>query len=167
MRFPRLIAPVAALMLAVPVCPVLAQTVGQTIEVKGWHVRLDKSPDGSFTCAAMWAFEDKSSVGFAADTSGNTFLIVSEPDAGLVKNKQYVVSYHADSAPPKAATGIATSPQMLVITISDPDADFAVFGKSGQITVDVDGDSYDEPLEAARPAIQALGKCIAGAPAGK
>lgn len=145
--------------------PAMAQAVGETIDVQGWKVHLDKNDDGSQTCAAMWKYDDNSSVGFAADSNNNTFLIVSEPDAGLKKNQKYQVKYKADKLKQKTAMGIATSGTMLVIPISDPDADFAAFGTAETLYASFGGDDYEEPLESAHDAIRALGRCIANAPA--
>ncbi len=142
-----------------------AQGVGQTIDVHGWKVHLSANADGSHTCAAMWQFEDKSAVGFAADTDQHTFLIVSEPDAGLTKDQQYEAKFHVDGGKSKTVTGIATSAVMLVMPVSDPDDDFAALGAGKAVTVDFDGGSYEEPLQGSHDAIRALARCIAGAPA--
>ena len=141
-----------------------AQAVGETIDVQGWKVHLDKNADGSATCVAMWTFDDESAVGFAADTNKNTFLIVSEPEAELVKNRKYEVKYSVDGGKTKRVMAVATSKVMLVVPISDPDADFGAFGRAKAINVEFGGDTYEEPLEKARGAIQALGRCVVGAP---
>ena len=144
--------------------PAPAQSVGETIDVQGWKVHLEKNADGSATCAAMWTFDDESAVGFAADTNKNTFLIVSEPEAELVKNRKYEVNYGVDGGKTRRVMAVATSKVMLVVPIGDPDADFAAFGRAKAINVEFGGESYDEPLQKARGAIQALGRCVAGAP---
>ena len=141
-----------------------AQAVGETIDVQGWKVHLDKNDDGSHTCAAMYRFDDKSAVGFAADTENRTFLIISEPESALKKNQKYEVTYKVDKRREKTAMGIATSGVMLVIPITDPDTDFGTFGAGGTLYATFGGEDYEEPLDGAKAAIRALGRCIAGAP---
>jgi hypothetical protein len=154
----------AALLCSGMAGPAAAQAVGETIDVQGWKIHLDKNDDGTHTCAAMWQYDDKSAVGFAADTGNHTFLIVSEPDADLKKNQKVQVKYHVDETKTKTVMGIATSSVMLVIPISDPDTDFAAFGSAKTLYADFGGDNYEEPLEGSRGAIRALGRCIANAP---
>lgn len=142
----------------------IAQSVDETIDVQGWKVHLETNADGSATCAAMWTFDDDSAVGFAADTNKNTFLIVSEPEVELVKNRKYEVKYGIDGGKTKRVMAVATSKVMLVVPISDPDAEFAAFGRAQAINVEFGGEAYEEPLQKARGAIQALGRCVVGAP---
>jgi hypothetical protein len=113
----------------------------------------------------MWRYEDKSAVGFAADTGNHTFLVISEPDAALNKGEKYQVKYKVDKSKPKTALGIATSTVMLVVPIDDPDTDFAAFGNAETLYASFGGDDYEEPLESTKDAIKALGRCIANAPA--
>lgn len=141
-----------------------AQAVGETIDVKGWKVHLEGNDDGTYTCAAMWQFDDKSAVGFAADSGQHTFLIVSEPDAGLTKDREYPAKFHVDHGKPKAVTGIATSAVMLVLPIANPDVDFAAMGAGKAVTVEFGGETYEEPLQGSHEAIRALARCIAAAP---
>ena len=144
--------------------PARAQAIGETIDVQGWKLHLDKNADGSATCAAMWKYDDDSAVGFAADTNKNTFLIISEPEAELVKDRKYEVKYSVDGSKSKRTMAVATSTVMLIVPITDPDADFGAMGRGKALTVEFGGESYEEPLEKSRGAIQALGRCIAGAP---
>ena len=141
-----------------------AQSVNQTIDHDGWHIRLESNRDGSYTCAAMWPFDDHSSVGFAADTGQHTFLVVSEPEAGLTKDATYPVSFRPGAGKPRTSTGTATSTAMLVIPVADPDTDFTALAAAADVTFEFNGDSYKEPLTTPKEAIRALGRCIAGAP---
>jgi hypothetical protein len=161
----RHVTPVSMLLVALAWMPAYGQAVGETIDVQGWKVHLDKNDDGTHTCAAMWKYEDKSAVGFAADTGNRTFLIISEPDAGLSKGEKYQVKYHVDKAKQKTVMGIATSSAMLVVPIEDPDTDFTLFGKAETLYASFGGDDYEEPLDSPHDAIRALGRCIANAPA--
>jgi hypothetical protein len=158
-------AALSALLVTLACAPASAQAVGETIDVQGWKVHLDKNDDGSLTCAAMWKYDDKSAVGFAADSGNRTFLIISEPDAELKKNQKYQVKYNVDKSKQKTAMGVATSNTMLVVPIEDPDTDFAAFGKAETLYASFGGDDYEEPLDSPHDAIQALGRCIANAPA--
>jgi phosphopantothenoylcysteine synthetase/decarboxylase len=166
MRHTIATAAVLALAALAPVSgPASAQAVGETIDVQGWKLHLDRNDDGTHTCAAMWRYEDKSAVGFAADTGNHTFLVISEPDAELKKNQKYQVKYKVDKSKQKTAMGIATSSTMLVVPIEDPDTDFAAFGNAETLYASFGGDDYEEPLESTKDAIRALGRCIANAPA--
>ena len=100
----------AALALSAPflATAVHAQDVGETIDVKGWKIHLSDNDDGTYTCAAMWQFDDKSAVGFAADSGQRTFLIVSQPNAGLVVDKSYQATFHVDRAKPKTIAASRT-----------------------------------------------------------
>ncbi len=144
-----------------------AQAPGETIDVGGWKVHSDKNDDGSQTCVAMWQFDDKSMVGFGADTNNLTYLIVSEPEAGLTKNQKVQFKYRVDAGKQKVATGIATSNQMVVVPIADPDADFNAFQAGNTLHVEFGGDTYDEALGGSGDAIKALATCIVGANARK
>jgi hypothetical protein len=70
-----------------------------------------------------------------------------------------------DKSKQKTAMGVATSNTMLVVPIEDPDTDFAAFGKAETLYASFGGDDYEEPLDSPHDAIQALGRCIANAPA--
>ncbi len=157
------VAPLAAVLL-LAAGAAQAQAVGETIDVKRWKVHLAGNDDGSYTCAAMWRFDDDSAVGFAADSGQHTFPVVSEPEAGLTKDKEYPARFHVDHGKPKTVTGIATSSVMLVLPIANPDVDFAAMGAGKAVTVEFRGATYEEPLQGSHEAIRALGRCIAGAP---
>ena len=157
-------APLAAAVLLAASGAARAQDVGDTIDVKGWKVHLERNDDGTYTCAAMWRFENESAVGFAADSAKNTFLVLSEPQAGLVKDRQYPAKFHVDGGKTKTVTGTATSTVMLVMPIADPDTDFAALGAGNAVAIEFGGETHEKPLRGSHDAIRALARCIAGAP---
>ena len=132
-----------------------AQAVGETIDLKGWKIHLSRNDDETYTCAAMWPFTNKSSIGFAADSAQHTFLIIDEPAADLTKDKEYSAKFHVDRGKSKAVTGIATSTSMLVMPISDPDTDYAALGAGKAVTVEFGGKFYEKPLQGSHEAIRA------------
>ena len=156
---------VAGLMVAS--LPALAQAPGQTIDVGGWKVSNSKNSDGSQTCVAINVFDDKSIVGFSADTNNATMFLFSEPGAKLKESTQYPVSYKVDKDAPVMGIGIATSAEMLVVPEANPDVMFNKFMAGSSLFVTVGSKTYEEPLDGSSDAIKALASCVKAAMANK
>ncbi len=156
-----------AAILAALTAPAMAQSPGQTIDVGGWKVSNHKNAAGLQTCATVLVFEDKSMVGFSADTEGTTMFLFSEPDAKLTEGKQYPITYRVDRDAPVSGTGIATSAEMLIVPEPNPDVMFKKFIAGSSLFVTVSGKTFEEPLDGSGAAITALGSCVKAAAANK
>lgn len=147
--------------------PALAQAPGQTIDVGGWKISNSKNAAGLQTCVSIYVFDDKSIVGFSADTEGTTTFLFSEPDAKLTQGKQYPVSYKVDKDAAVSGTGVATSGEMLVVPEPNPDVMFNKFIGGNSLFVTVAGKTFEEPLDGSGDAIKALASCVKAAVANK
>lgn len=165
---PTMIAAALLATLAVSAAPPAhAQAPGQTIEVGGWKISNSKNAAGLQTCVSIYIFDDKSIVGFSADTEGTTTFLFSEPDAKLTEGKQYPVSYKVDKDAPTVGTGVATSAEMLVVPEPNPDVMFSKFIAGNALFVTVAGKTFEEPLDGSGDAIKALASCVKAAVANK
>ena len=152
--------------LAVPLAtPVLAQAPGEVIDVGGWKIGNNRGDKGLQTCTALFVFDDKSIVGFAADTDGDTFFLVSEPDAKLTPNQQLQIKFDIDGGKTQTGMGVATSPEMAIVPIPAANVGpmFTAFQKGNNLNITMGAKTYEEPLVGSSDAIDALAKCQAAA----
>ena len=106
-------------------------------------------------------------VGFSAANNGGTTFFFQEPQAKLKDGAQYPVSFQIDKNVAVTGIGVAVSPVMLVVPVTDPDTVFAQLAAGDNLSVTVAGQSFDEPLVGSNKAITALASCIKAAMANK
>lgn len=140
--------------------PAMAQKLGQTIDVGGWKVTMDKNKDGSTGCSAMFVYDDKSIIGFTVDNDDTHMFLVSEPAAKMKEGQQTPITYRVDRLGTFSGVGIAASPTMLVVPITaNYDKVYSAFMAGNTLFIKLGGEEFEEPLDGSSKAISALSAC--------
>ncbi len=157
----------AAFLVAGFATPALAQKAGQEIDVGGWTISDTREADGSFaSCVASFTWDDKSTFAVIKAKDKSTGIIVSEPTAGLTKEKVYPVSLQVDSGKAVLGMGVAVTEQALIVPLEQPDPMLAQLAAGNMLTIAVAGKEHEEPLQGSANAIKALSACAARGLAG-
>ena len=150
---------VAAALVALAL-PTKAQKLGETIDVGGWKVSMEKNKDGSTRCTALFVYDDKSIIGFSVDNDDTHMFLVSEPSASMKEGQQSPITYRVDQLGTFSGVGIAASPTMLVVPItSDYSKVYGALMAGNSLFIKLGKEEFEEPLDGSSKAISTLSTC--------